>query len=466
MERDSLNKAVFEQFPVPRAVMALAVPSVITHLIEILYNLADSYFVGRTNNPAMVAAVSVCLPIFLIMGAIADLFGIGGSAVISRNLGMKKVDRARKVFAFCFFGGLFFAVLYGAGILVFRSALIPVVGGTPESYDFIKQYLFWTVVVGSIPSTGNYLCAHLVRSTGASKAAGFGSSMGALLNIALDPLFMFVILPPGNELLGAAVATLLSNTAAMVYFLVYLAKHRDNPVYTMNPRDISVRDRIPADVCSIGIPAALSATLSLVSNMFANGLVKEFGNAAVAGMGVARRIFMISFNTCMGLSMGALPLFGYTYGAKNFSRMKKAVLFTAASALSIGTVCFLLFRGLAPQLVNFFIREESSHAYGVLFLRTIAFATIPVAVTFVLQTVFQAAGRRLSALCLSILRHGSVDILLMFLMKPVFGAAGVQAATPAAEFIGLAVAAVLFLVFLREIRRIGPEKEWEVVRNE
>ena len=466
MAQDLKQRAVFEQLSVPKAVMSLAVPSVITQLINIIYNFADTYFVGRTNNPAMVAAVSVSMPVFLIMGALANLFGIGGSAVISRSLGMKKPERARHTFAFCFYGGLAAAVVYALVILLFRARFIPVIGGTPESSGYVSQYMFWTMVVGAIPSLGNFLCAHLVRATGASKEAGFGASMGGILNIALDPLFMFVILPPGNELLGAALATFLSSTVSLLYFLVYLVRHRGNPVYTMDPRQISLRDRIPADVLSVGVPAALSTTLAMVSNMFANALVKMFGNAAVAGMGVTKKIYMLSFNTNLGLSMGVLPLIGYTYGARNYSRMKRSILFTAVCAFTVGVVCFFLFRGFSSELVAFFIREEGAHAYGVMFLRIIAFASLVTPFTFVLQMVFQATGRRIPALILPILRHGSVDILFMFLLRQTFGAAGVQAATPVAETIAFALAVVLFLMFLRQIRRLAAEKEREAVKNE
>ena len=176
------------------------------------------------------------------------------------------------------------AILYGIVIFFARPVLIPLIGGNTDSYPYIYDYMFWTMVVGAIPTLGNALCGHLVRSIGAAKEAGFGMSLGGVLNIILDPLFMFVLLPRGMEVTGAAIATCLSNTIALGYFLIYLYRHRDNPVFTFSPSDLTVGEGIPGEVFSIGSAAALQTFLAMVSNIFANKLVVEYGSAAVAGM--------------------------------------------------------------------------------------------------------------------------------------------------------------------------------------
>lgn len=215
---------IFEDEAIPVAVAKLAIPTVITQLINIVYNFADTWFVGRTGNAAMVAALSVCMPIFIIMAALANLFGIGGASVISRQMGMKNEAKARHVFAFCLYGGIAAAVVYALIMFFFRPQIIYLIGGDENSYKYVYDYIFWTMVVGAIPSVGNVLCGHLVRSIGDAKEAGFGMSLGGILNIFLDPLFMFVILPQGYEVVGAAIATLISNTVALVYFVVLLTK--------------------------------------------------------------------------------------------------------------------------------------------------------------------------------------------------------------------------------------------------
>ena len=449
----SRDLAVFESAPIPVAVMTLAVPTIITQLINIIYNFADTWYVGRTGSAAMVAALSVSMPVFILMAAIANLFGIGGASVISRALGRKDFQYARKTFSFCFYGGLAASVLFALVITLFRSRLIPVIGGDSASFRYIYDYMFWTMIIGSIPTVGNVLCGHLVRSVGAAKEAGFGMSLGGVLNIVLDPLFMFVILPPGHEVTGAAIATCLSNTAALAYFLVYLCKHRNHEVLSLSPSDFTVAEGIPGNVVSIGIPAALATAMAMLSNIAANSLVSEYGSAAVAGMGVAKKINMLAFNTTMGLTQGVLPLIGYNFGARNFDRLKRSIIFTAGAALAFNLLCTITFRAFAPNLVAFFIAEEASVSFGSAFLRVIALATPLASIVYLTNTVFQAAGRRFSSFLLSILRKGCMDIPLMFLFKSIIGMYGIVWATPTAEIGSIAVAVFLIYLMVRDIRR-------------
>ena len=451
--KNDRSMAVFESAPIPVAVMTLAVPTIITQLINIVYNFADTWYVGRTGSAAMVASLSVSMPVFVLMAAIANLFGIGGASVISRALGRKDIPYARKTFSFCFYGGMAAAVLFALLIAVFRSRLIPVIGGDRASGPYIYDYMFWTMIIGSIPTVGNVLCGHLIRSVGAAKEAGFGMSMGGILNIILDPLFMFVILPPGNEVTGAAIATCLSNTAALAYFLFYLYQHRNHPVLSLSPSDFTVGEEIPGNVVSIGIPAALATSMAMLSNMAANSLVSEYGSAAVAGMGVAKKINMLAFNTTMGLTQGVLPLLGYSFGAHNYGRLKKSILFTGAAALVFNLVCTITFRTFASGLVAFFIAEEASVNFGSAFLRVIALATPLASIVYLTNTVFQAAGRRFSSFILSILRKGCMDIPLMFLFKSLMGMYGIVWATPTAEIGSILVAVFLIRLMVGDIRR-------------
>jgi multidrug efflux pump len=449
LKKEHTNSYIFEEAPVIKAIAVLAIPTVITQLINIIYNYADTWFVGRTGNPAMVASMSVTMPIFVIMAALANLFGIGGSSVISRSLGRKDPERARKVFAFCLYGGIAAAAVYAVFMALCRSWLIPLIGGDDSSYEYAYSYIFWTMIVGAIPTVGNVLCGHLIRSIGAAKEAGFGMSMGGILNIILDPIFMFVLLPPGMEVTGAAIATMLSNTASLFYFIVFLIRHRDNPVFTINPKDISLKDHIPADVLAVGFPAALQTTLAMVSNIFANALVKPYGSEAVAGMGVAKKINMIAFNTTMGLTQGVLPLIGYSYGAKNYRRLRETVRKTGIIGVVFGCACTVLFRIFASPVSRFFIDEDTSVAYSSMFLRVIAFAAPLAALCYLFNTVFQAVGRKTQSFVLSTMRKGFLDIPGMFIFGGMFGAFGIVLATPVAEVISTVIAIILYARFAR-----------------
>ncbi|MBO4411197.1 MAG: MATE family efflux transporter [Lachnospiraceae bacterium] len=453
---------IFESAPIPKAVLTLAIPTIITQLINVIYNYADTWYVGRTGNAAAVAAMNISMPIFILLAAIANLFGAGGASLISRMLGRKQPEQARHVFAFSFWFGIATAVVYAIVIFLTRSELIYLIGGDENSHAFANDYMFWTVVIGAIPTVGNVLCGHLVRSIGASKEAGIGMSLGGVMNIILDPLFMFVILPPGMEVIGAAIATMLSNTVAFAYFLIYFLRHRDNPIFTLNPKDISLKDRIPVQVLTIGFPAALQTSLAMVSNIFANKFVSGYGTDAVSGLGVAKKVNMLAFNTMMGLTMGVTPLVGYNIGAKNYDRMKKAIRFTGLLSESIGITCLILFNIFAAPLISFFINEPKSVEFGSAFLHVVAFAVPLCSVTFLFNAVFQAAGQRMKSLVLSTLRKGLLDVPLMAVLSITFsmGATGVVLATPLAEVISTGLAIFLYLRFLKSLKtqEEAPEK--------
>ena len=436
MNRENSNKRtwIFEEAPIAQAVFTMAIPTIITQLINIVYNFADAWYVGRTGSAAMMAALSVSLPIFIIIQALANLFGIGGASAISRALGRKEVTRARKIFAFSLYGGLMAAVIYGITVFFSRPLMIPLIGGSEDSYRYVYDYMFWTMVVGAIPTLGNALCGHLVRSIGAAKEAGFGLSMGGVLNIILDPLFMFVLLPRGMEVTGAAIATCLSNTIALAYFLIYLYRHRDNPVFTFSPADFTIDEGIPGEVFSIGSAAALQTSLAMVSNIFANKLVADYGSAAVAGMGIAKKVNMIAFNTTLGLTQGV-----------------KTIRFTVSVALGFTTCCTVIFRIFTRQLITFFINEPASVEFGTRFLSVLAFAAPLCALSYMANTIFQAAGKRRSSFILSIMRKGVVDIPAMYVFKMLMGLYGVSWATPFAEVTSVVTAAVLYLRFRREL---------------
>lgn len=449
----SLRKEIeiFENYSIPKAVGALVIPTVITQIISIIYNFADTWYVGLTNNPAAIAALSVSMPIFVLMAAIANLFGIGASSVISRSLGAKNTGKARRAFSFAFWGGIAASVIYSVVIFLFRSELTYLIGGDADSFDYIQKYMFWTMIVGSIPTVLNSLFGHLVRSVGASKQASFGMSLGGIINIFLDPLFMFVILPKGYEVEGAAIATMLSNCCATLYFFLYLIKSKDNPVFTLNPTFALEDKKVWSDVFSIGLPAALSTTMAMMSNISANALVSNYGSVAVAGMGIAKKINTLAFNITLGLTQGVLPLIGYNYAAKKYKRMKGVIWFTLGIAVSFTMFCVILYTLNKELLVSFFIKDEQTIYEGQRFLSIISLGVPLCSITYTMNTVFQATGQRKKAFILSILRKGFLDIPLMFFLRTYFERLGVVMATPIAEAVSAVIAFVLFIPMIKRL---------------
>ncbi len=461
--KQAIKTEIFENYSIPKAFISLAVPTIISQLIIILYNYADTYFLGLTNNQDAVAGLNVIMPVFIIMNALANLFGIGGSSLISRYLGRKEENKARNVFAFSLWGSVLISIIYSLVLLSWGKPIIYLVGGTDATFDYIYKYMIITMIIGSIPTILNSIFGHLVRSVGASSQASIGMALGGILNIILDPIFMFLILPAGNEILGAGIATLISNIVATLYFIIYILKNKQNPVFTLNPKDISLKHNIPKEVLFIGFPAALSTTLAMVSNIFANKLVsvdlpKDLQSSALAGLGIAKKINTLAFNICMGITQGMLPFIAYNYASKNVKRMKKGILFMFATAIGFSLIAITFFLAFTKGFVSFFIKEPMSVDYGVKFLRLIAAAVPLCSISFATNTVFQASGKKAFSFILSILRKGLFDIPLMFLLKEQIGELGVLIATPIAEVMSVVVAFILLFVFIKSMNKYQKQK--------
>lgn len=451
---ESKRTYLFETAPVPKAVLTLVIPTVISQIITIIYNFADTWFVGRTNNEAAVAAISVAMPLFIVITGLSNLFGIGGASVISRSLGAGKPENARKTFAFSLWSSIVLAVVYSIVIFFFGKNLVNIVGGDENSGQYIIDYLFWTIVIGGVPTMLSSLLGHLVRSVGKAKISGFFMSLGAILNIIFDPIFMFVLLPKGQEVVGAAVATMLSNLISAAAFVIYILKNKDE-VFTLDIREFSLNREIVTEVVGTGTPACLSTCLAMVSNVAANKLMSDFGTAAVAGLGIAKKANTFAFHVNMGLTQGVLPLIGYNFAAKNFDRMKKTIAFTFGIAISFSVACTFIYRVFARPIIKFFIDEPATIEAGTKLLPVLAIAVVFCAMTYLMNTIFQATGKKLYSLITSMLRKGIFDIPLMFAFKELWQEAGIVSATPTAEVLSIFVSGFILLKFLKNLRQTG-----------
>lgn len=419
------NREVFESVPVPRALATLAVPTIISQLITMIYNLADTFFIGRTNDPYKVAAASLAFVLFFVMNALSNLFGVGGGSLISRLLGQRKNEEAKKVCSFSFYGTILITLGYSLLCLLFMDPLLRLMGASDNTIGYASSYVLWVVVIGGIPSTISMTMAHLLRSEGYAKQASFGLGMGGVLNIILDPLFMFVFLEPGLEVTGAAVATMLSNICSLIYFFVVFARLRGNTVLSLAPKYIPAGSRYTGQIFATGFPSALGSLLSCVANVVVNNLTAGYNDFALAAMGVVKKIDMLPMNVGMGLCQGMMPLVAYNYAAKNYERMRAASSCARIAGMSFAGLCIVFFEIFAGPLVKLFISEAETLTYGINFLRICCIATPVMICNFQMAYTFQAMGKGPQSLLLSSCRQGLINIPLLFLMNGLFGLYGV-----------------------------------------
>ena len=439
---------LFETTPVTRAVIALVVPTVISQIITVIYNMADTFFIGQIGDSNQVAAASLCLPLFLVTTGLANLFGIGGASLISRSLGLGDTDKARKTSAFCIWTSAAVAFLYGVGIFVLHGTILPLVGADEYTYDFSSSYLFWTLTVGAIPTVLNAALAHLVRAEGYSGQASFGVALGGGLNILLDPVFIFGF---HLEITGAAIATMLSNLIAMPYFMVLILVKRGRFHLTLNLGYYSVSGGIPKEVLLVGLPSSIMNVMGIFSNITLNKLLVHYSNAAVAGIGIAKKIDMLAFAIANGLSQGVIPLIGYNYSAKNTGRMRSAIKVTLILSLVVTTAGAILLFTCAGPLVRAFINDAETVRYGSMFQRIICITGPFTAITTVIISIFQSVGQKGKPLVLSTLRKGGLDVPFMFLLDSIAGADAIAWATPIADCGAMLVGILLFVPLWRKM---------------
>ena len=456
------KKDLFEDTPIIDAVMKLAVPTVIGQIILVIYNMADTFFIGLTDNNAKITAVTICMPAFMFLSAVANLFGVGGSSVISKALGKSNMDRGSWASAFSFWGCLLLTLVYSLLAYLLRNPFVNFLGGLhADVHAYAVQYLIITVVLGGLFTAMNNLMSHLVRSEGRSLHASLGVAMGGILNIALDPLFMFVILPPGNEVVGAAMATALSNVISCIYFMIllFVSKKNDTTIISIRLTRHSFEWKIPQKILGAGAPAAVMTFAENISYAILDKLLSGYRILAVqSGVGVAKKINMLTHSIVRGITQGALPLLGYNYSAGKREKTKQIVRVVATFAFCSAMFCAVLMFIFARPLVGIFLDAnagaelEEALNYGVVFLRIFCIGGPFSAIAYAYISFFQAVGHGKESFILALLRKGILDIPLMFILRglasivfsPMQSMFGIVSATPMADIICFIVSLILF----------------------
>lgn len=445
-KKDKDKTQLFESTPIPRAVMSLAVPTIISSLVMVIYNLADTYFVGILNDPVQNAAVTLAAPVLLAFNAVNNLFGVGTSSMMSRGLGTRDYDTVRRSSAFGFYSSLICGLLFSVLYTVFHTPLLAMLGADSGTVSATADYLKWTVSFGAAPAILNVVLAYLVRAEGASLHASIGTMSGCILNIVLDPLF---ILPGGLDMgaAGAGLATFLSNCAACIYFFILLFVKRGKTYVCIRPSMICLKGAIVGGILAVGIPASIQNLLNVTGMTVLNNFTAEFGADAVAAMGIVQKVNMVPVYIALGLSQGIMPLISYNYASGNVNRMKQTLIFTLKLTLTGMVMVSIGYYLGAGGLTSLFMKNPVIVEYGTKLLRGLCLGIPFLCVDFLAVGVFQACGFGKKALIFAILRKVILEIPALFILNWLFPLYGLAYAQLTAEFI-LAVAAVIVLVRL------------------
>lgn len=415
--------------PVPRAVAALAVPTVISQIIAMVYNIADTWYIGQLNDTGMMAAVTLVFPAFLMLSAVANLFGIGGASLLSRSLGRRDYDMARRAGASAAWLAAAATLAYSLAIFIWRVPLLSALGADEYSLPHASSYLFWTVTVGGLPTSMNMVLAHLIRAEGQSRRASFGMSLGGVLNVVLDPIFIYDW-GLGLAMEGAAIATALSNAAAMFYLLYYLLKPREENVISLSPRCVSFDRKTAGEIFFVGLPATVQLVMNALSNVTLNYLMSAYAAGALSAVGIVKKIDQVPTYIVQGISSGVIPLLAYNYASGDYKRLWRCTYFAGVCSLAVTLSYLAMCETIPAALIRIFMEDGSAVSAGSVFLRLHCISIPFLSIISLIIAFFQATGRGRPALVLSFLRKGPIDIPMMALMNVIWPMYGIMAVQP------------------------------------
>lgn len=449
------NRELFEEAPVPKAVALMAVPTMISMLVVVIYNMADTFFIGQTGDPLQVAAVSLATPVFMIYMALGNLFGIGGSSAISRALGEKRMDRARNLSSFCCYGSLGLGVIVAVLFIAGMDLILKLIGASANTIEYARQYLTYISFGGPFIIFATAF-GNILRGEGAARESMIGNLIGTVVNIILDPV---MILGLGWGVTGAAVATVIGNIAASAFYLVYFLRKKSS--LSIHLRDFKMGGRIASGVASIGIPASLNNILMSFANIILNLALVGYGDTPVAAMGVAMKSNMLVVLLQIGLCAGIQPLIGYNYGARNKKRLMQVFRFTGICAVIMGTVLTIIMMIARRTLIQVFINDPEVIAYGIQMVIALQLSGPFIGILFLCINTIQGMGKALPSLVLTVCRQGLIFIPLVFILNRMFGLDGVIYAQPVADYLSIVLGAVIcFWLFRAMAHRNGAEEEF------
>lgn len=442
------KEELFERMPVPQAVAKLAIPTVAACLVMILYNLADTFFVGKLNNPIETSAVTLAAPVVLAFNAVTNLFGTGCSSMMSRCLGKKDYDGVRRAAALGFYGAVIAGLVFSILATAFQSGLLNLLGADEENAIRTADYMFWTVTLGAIPSMLNVVMANLVRAEGSALQASIGTISGCVLNVILDPFFI-MDWGLGLGAAGAGLATFISNMIATAYYFVYIFRKHGETYVSISPKDFIESKSVVKEVVYVGVPASIQNILNVIGMTIMNNFMSIHGASAVSAMGITHKVGMVPMYVAMGIAQGILPLVGYNFASGNRKRMKDTVRFTQKIAGIFMVVAAVLFFIFSSEIIALFMKNELVVEYGGAFLKGMALGTPFLFFDFLAVGIFQACGLGKESLIFAIVRKVGLEIPAMFILDKIVPMYGLAYAQLAAEFV---LAIVSFVILERILK--------------
>ena len=429
---------LFERSSIKKAYFTLAMPGVLSSAVIILYNLVVTFFVSMTQNPDLVAGVSQGAPVFSLLIAIGDIFGLGGSSLISRLFGEKRDHEARLASGYCFYVSIIVGILMTIIMVAFQTPILHLLGATTATWQYVREY-YLVIAFGAPFIVFGLTPTNILRTEGLAVQSMTASMVGTIFNIILNPIFIF---PCGLGAAGSALATVVSNIigdALMIYYLNVKSKKLTTSIH-----ETRLSLALQKEIYSIGIPASITNIMVMFSMALTNRYLIAYGSTSVAAMGIANKINTIIFMVMVGFAFGAQPLIGYTYGAKNQKRFNEAVRFDILVVVVFGVVATLLMMLAAPLIIRLFMQDQTVISEGTTMIRWLASSTTLGGCILVFTTMFQSMGKAVPAFWLSVSRQGLIFLVCIVVLHRLFGYWGIVSAQAASDVLTLLLAVLMW----------------------
>lgn len=429
---------LFENTSIKRAYFILALPVVMSMAVTIIYNMVDTFFVVKTGNPNLVAGVSQGAPIFTLMIAIGDIFGLGGSSVISRLFGERRDKTARYISGYCFYASITCGLVVTALMFIFQTPVLHMLGASPATWKYAREY-YLVIAGGATFIIFGLSPNNILRTEGLAPQAMIASITGTGINVVLNPIFIFTC---GLGAAGSALATVVSNVIADVLMVYYL--RTKSKKLTTSIRETKISGKLQRKIYAIGIPASVTNIMVTFATALTNRYLIAYGANSVAAMGIAMKVNTVIVMVMVGFAFGAQPLIGYTYGARDERRFRETLRFDLSVVAGLALVLTVLMMVFVPQIIRLFMRDPEIVREGTGMLRWLASSTTIAGIIMVLTTTFQSMGKATPAFWLSFSRQGLIFLIAIVALSYFFGYTGVLAAQACADVLTLVLAAFLY----------------------
>lgn len=447
MENTESNIKYLKDEPIKKAIAHLSIPMMIGMSAGTIYNVINAYFIGLMNDTAMISAITLGLPIFTVLMAFGNMFGVGGGTFITRLVAKNEDEKAKKVAGYTFYASIISGILLGIISFLSIGPIVKLLGADANTLSYTTQYST-TLFTGGFSIILNFALEQIVRSEGASKESMYGMFISVIISTILDVLFILIL---NMHVYGAALSIVLANIASSIYYIWYLETKSENLKGFLHFFKLNLKDQ--SEIYKIGVSELIQSTFLIVTTLLLNNFSIQHGESVVASFGISLRIVQIPEFFTMGIVLGVMPLIAYNFSNKNLSRLKESIKYSTLFILVIS----VLFAGIVyifrNQVMHAFSSDTSVLQIGSYILVAMLISTIFNCLTTLFMTIYQASGEGIATGIMAI-SQGCLYIPVVITLHYFYGLHGLIWSMTITEITTCLIGVVLFIVYNKKLKKM------------